>query len=217
MKKYLIVLSLVFLAVGCIKTETKTSENFDTTQSPRDPDQTPNDIGQTSPIKSKIFSSSRLKISFTYPTEEGWNDQTMKYSVKENGSKVYVYFSDYDTNPDLTYKSGQYVEVFSKDASLTLEQEVSNKFLSSFPNCEVNITVSRTITKISIRPKIIDSNQDFYDHVDWCPKDRAAVGGVAYFWFDSKFPDRYAFFSIGQYGIPIGGSSKWEDTFTFTK
>ena len=38
---------------------------------------------------------------------------------------------------------------------------------------------------------------------------------IAYFLADTAHPDRFVFFSIGQYGIPAGNGHVWQQTLRF--
>ncbi|MDB5057684.1 MAG: hypothetical protein JWO59_1156, partial [Chloroflexi bacterium] len=40
-------------------------------------------------------------------------------------------------------------------------------------------------------------------------------GGISYFLADSRHPDKYLFFSIGQYPIAAGSGKAWQDTIQF--
>jgi len=48
-----------------------------------------------------------------------------------------------------------------------------------------------------------------------CPQPYAAIGGIAYFLADTAHPDRFLFFSIGQYAIPVGKDRTWQSSIVF--
>jgi len=48
-----------------------------------------------------------------------------------------------------------------------------------------------------------------------CPQPYAAIGGMAYFLADTAHPDRFLFFSIGQYVIPLGTDRTWQSSIVF--
>lgn len=41
------------------------------------------------------------------------------------------------------------------------------------------------------------------------------VGGIGYFQADALLPDKFLFFSIGQYGILAGEDQPWQQTIRF--
>lgn len=48
-----------------------------------------------------------------------------------------------------------------------------------------------------------------------CPEAYRKTNGIRYFMTDRAHSDRFAFFDIGQYVIPGGDGTAWQDTFTF--
>jgi hypothetical protein len=48
-----------------------------------------------------------------------------------------------------------------------------------------------------------------------CPQPYTVIGGIGYFQADAQHPDRFLFFSIGQYGILAGDALPWPATIRF--
>lgn len=188
--------------------------------------QTPNPSDSQS--AAKTFSSDILGISFKYmPDQDG--DGKADTDVKETGDKVYVY---YTATPA---EQGQWVQEFSKDPTATLIDAVKKQFLAnisekdcfavdldqfyqqygaSVPPAEPNF-----VRAIIAFPFPADQTQPFDTNATKCPATYRLSNGLSYFAMDKNHPDKYFFFSIGQYGImaDTGGQKTWQDTFTVTK
>lgn len=165
---------------------------------------------------STVFTSETLGIRFRHAdmiTET--NPQAAVYT-SEVGNKVYVYLLN--TKPE----DGQYVEVLKKDKQDTLEQAITKQFLKGIAStdCYVKTETDKNLpanfTKAVIAyPIPTDSDQPYFTYGEKCPDHYTAKGGIAYFLYDNKFPEKLLFFSIGQYGIDAEKSkpdSSWQDT-----
>jgi len=175
------------------------------TQKPK-PTIIPNPDGNT-------FSSNKMGISFYYANKTP-ADSTGTVKVQESGSIVYVYISS--GKPE----SGQSIERFPKSTTDTLSQAITKKFLTGIPttDCSVNLDPKKpspTVTKATISYPMDDPAQLNVTYGEKCPEHYSESNGMAYFFEDSKYPDRFYYVSIGQYTIPSGNSkpdSKWQDT-----
>lgn len=159
------------------------------------------------------FSSNKIGISFYYANKTP-ADSTGTVKVQESGSIVYVYISS--GKPE----SGQSIERFPKSTTDTLSQAITKKFLTGIPttDCSVNLDPKKpspTVTKATISYPMDDPAQLNVTYGEKCPEHYSESNGMAYFFEDSKYPDRFYYVSIGQYTIPSGNSkpdSKWQDT-----
>lgn len=166
----------------------------------------------------KTFTSADLGVSFNYL--ENQNDE--KFSAKQIGSKVYVYQTKFPVT------QGQYVEVFSKDKNDDLKTAIEKKFLVNRPrtDCFVEIIenpvakqptpANFVLAQISV-PHLPDEGMEQLS-VKWdkCPSPYTATNGIAYFAFDPTHPDKFIFFSIGQYAIEGGPNNLlWQSTLKF--
>lgn len=172
-------------------------------------------VTNTSPVV-KEFTSTVLGIQFSYADK---NDLNQKTSVKEVGDTVYVHSSD--TKPE----DGQYVRVFSKKSTETLEQAIKQQFLTSYNSrdCYVQsgMDVGKTkpdtgITAIIAYP-IVATNDQWLINQAKCPAVYTSTNGISYFWVPSNSSTKFVFFSIGQYIIPGNTSTdSWHTTLTLT-
>lgn len=178
---------------------------------------TTNESTNTSPVYPetvKLFSSTNLGIQFYYNTA-----QPEETAVKQIGDTVYVYPSTY-ADP----KNGQFVQVFTKDASDTLAQAITKRFLSgiSTKDCfitplalgDVNLTSTQSAAIIDWPSSLIDDNNPFGDNSK-CPKAYQKTNGQRYFLTDSQAPTKLLFFSIGQYAITVDNVHTWQSTLRF--
>ena len=170
------------------------------------------------------FTSQKLAISFDYAKETA---MTPPYPIKtiEEGSKVYVYV-DNGTNPH----TGQWVEVFQKEKTQTVADAIKQKFLANYAAKDCSVSMQTTypdkaklptnyeIAEITF-PQPTDANEPWFANADKCPATYTTTNGISYFLMDKNHPDKYVYFSIGQYGIPAGTRNEkelWQDTFRFT-
>jgi len=163
------------------------------------------------------FTSPAAGISFLFATSA--NGGT--YGVKEVGDTIYVY----DTK--FPYTQGQYVKVFPKSPTDTLDQAIQKALLTgiepkdcyvaakqSDPNVKYPATYAfRTLNY----PTDPNSDVPAFAQTNKCPAAYAATNGISYFLGDSAHPKTFLFFSIGQYGIDSAPNSQtmWQDTVEF--
>lgn len=222
----LIVLGFVFaiLEVGNRWSERKYQEqksraNLATSSTPAStPELSPSEYWANSykDNKERTFTSSKLGISFKYLDGD---------IATEIGNKVYI-------NNDNPPEEGQWVEVFSKNPSESLTEAIQSQILSKFPGsrCKVHIGPfsdffglddirdpnftkrNYVFARIEFDPPLEEypSDSDFL-FKSKCPEVYTTFGGMAYFLMDPSHPNKYLFFSIGQYYIPAK-TGPWQQT-----
>lgn len=167
----------------------------------------------------KKYVNPKLGISFLYLVIDGFDNVT-EITTKEIGSKVYVYAKKYN------YNAGQYVEVFDKNPKQTLKEAIETKFLENYSTEKCFASVqqlpasypsSYTKATINITGDISTmSMEERLEKVRQCPQDYIGSGGIAYFLMDNNHPDKFVFFSIGQYSMLSGVDDlTWQDTIEF--
>lgn len=198
MKKTLFVFGMVlFLAAGCNQVALK--------QQPTIKEQN-NNPAPAKPAGVKTFISEKLGMQFDYLASQG-------DPVIEQDDTVYV-----------GGKNGQWVQEFSKNPNDDLKTAISKKFLAGIAekDCWVEQTKTSNILTAQIKYEFTDlEDPRFTDNK--CPADYRMTNGLRYFWMDTNHPDKFFFFSIGQYAIlgepdrPGGGEKTWQDTFKVIK
>ncbi|MCK5459746.1 hypothetical protein KAI52_01385 [Candidatus Parcubacteria bacterium] len=142
-----------------------------------------------------------------------------KFKVEQIENTFYIAHYDYK---DIT--KGQFVKIFTKDSKDSLKQAIEKRFLKKFSKeeCfvnEKNINYLFNYSKNCIVLSAIDypnREEHPFENKNNCPY--AAFNGKSYFLMDINYPDKFAFFSIGQYSIPAaleGVEIFWQDTFKF--
>lgn len=169
------------------------------------------------------YTSTAFGISFQY-APNGGPEFPSAVGVKETGNTVYVYYQD--SEPE----DGQFVRVFSKDASTPLADAIAQQFLKGYSSkdCFVadpssspepgmaNAMPSPWIVKVIGFP-ITDNNTDpWWAIADKCPTRYTTTNGISYFAEDPNFPTKFFYFSIGQYIIPAKDSKGWAETVIVT-
>ena len=182
----------------------------------------------TDSTTAQTFSSDKLGVSFSYmPDQDG--DGQPDTAAKEVNDKIYLY---YTASP---VEQGQWVQVFTKDPSQTLETAIQDKFLKNYSakDCYVQDfnqfftangapaqpQADNIAKAIIVYPLPTDDSQPFWQNASKCPVDYSLSNGQSYFLMDKNHPDKYLFFSIGQYGIVanLEKQQAWQDTFQVTK
>lgn len=149
------------------------------------------------------FENRKLGISFYYNSDQ---------KIRVQGNRVYV--------------GDNFVEVFKKTGSDSLEKAVEKKFLKNIPKdkCWVKKSVvmnglpkSYTKTDAIAYPVNKDPNGPWWDVNHGCPKDYSQINSVRYFLADRSHPNQFAFFEAGQDINPISEETKtdWTTTFRF--
>jgi hypothetical protein len=116
---------------------------------------------------------------------------------------------------------GQSVEIFSKDPSISLSNAIENKFLVGYDKKECFVELLNKEGKKAIISYPTDnrgSDDPWWVNSKNCPHGYSKANGIRYFYYDNNFPEKYAFFDIGQYYIDgaNNGETTWQDTFKFT-
>lgn len=170
---------------------------------------------QATPLQ-KVFTSKELGIEFTYLEKTPLNKvDTVKTKVV--GNKVYVYFKEEN------FEKGQYVEVFNKDPNDNLKTAINKQILKNYSeeNCSTDISKSSSYLDsyeevyVSYAKSLLSDGFVGTNDVDKCPTKYISYQGKAIFVTDKKHPDKFVFFSIGQYGIEAGDGKFWEETIKF--
>jgi len=160
-----------------------------------------------------IFTSGSLDIAFYYAKTMG-SDKNTSIKTMETGSKVYIYESSMQPT------SGQSIERFDKNSTDTLTQAITKRFLTGIPqsSCFVKLDPKKpspTVSKATISYPVDDPADPEKTYGETCPEKYKESNGIAYFFEDSDYPDRFYYVSIGQYSIPAYTSkpnSQWQDT-----
>ncbi|MHB0857557.1 MAG: hypothetical protein ACYC5M_08305 [Anaerolineae bacterium] len=186
---------------------------FSTPTAFAEPTATPGTVATTEVI---TYTSQELGISFRYAPEQ----YEQHIEVLEQGDRIYVYASRGEPS------TGQWVQVFEKSASESLEQAINGLIMPGYPseNCKVITPVvppvkeappSHTFAHIVVPP--VPDEDDAARLARWrtCPQTYTVIGGIGYFQGDTLHPDRFLFFSIGQYMINAEEGVLWQETVRF--
>lgn len=161
------------------------------------------------------YTSPGLGISFRYLSSE-----ELRVYVFGNGDTICV---TYDRN-DETCKRGQSVQVFWKDPREQFPAAIKRVILAGYsesdcflepldrgPDASIpGFAYAEISFPKSDNPSIPDV---FGPNASQCPEQYRKTGTIRYFSMDTKHPDRFFFFNIGQSIIPAG-SEPWDETLT---
>ncbi len=170
--------------------------------------------------QAKKYLDRELGVAFCYP-EKYFKEQV---EVLKEGNRIYV-----------GGKTGQYVQVLSKDPKLDAKAGISQAILTGYPakDCFINDKSDEQYQYITDNfpagyyyippvgyPHIAKEDEPFWAGSEKCPTEYVRTNGIRYFLGDEQHPDKFLFFSIGQYGIPLdqgieSGSKLWQDTIRF--
>ena len=175
-------------------------------------------IADTGVASQKLYTNPKVGISFKFSTLP-FGDDVM--DVKEVGNKIYYYDTKY------VYTQGQYIEVFQKDSTDTLDIAIQKQFLGNISpkdcfvkdagaNIQANFPSSYVLKIIGFP---VDQNSDTpaFAQSNKCPTPYTESNGIAYFLGDTKHPKTFLFLSIGQQSFPVEKNSRtgWQDTIKF--
>lgn len=170
------------------------------------------------------YTSEELGISFYFLGEDTYknakNPIITGQTVQRQGNKVYIYSPGEEDDPTI----GQSVEMFKKDPQKSLSLSVEEEFLSGYNREECftkQIQDDRKLLEkgfeiVEIRYPIDESNTDdpFWINAENCPEGYTTTNGISYFAMHKDYPDRYFYFSIGQYAIfGDAESNAWQKLF----
>ncbi len=168
----------------------------------------------TAVLGQKKYTSPQLGISFLYLS----SSQGSNFGVKEIGNQVYLYDLNYE------YDTGQYLEVFTKQSDQTLKQAIEQTFLEGYTTDKCIATVSPASGEypssyiegnITVPGEFTDM-EEMAEKWQLCPQPYVRTNGISFFLMDGDKPDKFVFFSIGQYAISAGaGDLTWQDTIVF--
>lgn len=166
----------------------------------------------------KKYVNNTYGFSFIFPTTMLQNEPV---DVKEVGNKIYVYNTKYP------YTQGQYIEIFTKTPTDTLDQAIQKQLLVNIPakDCfvapasadkESNFPANFEVRTLKY-PVDEKSDVPAFAQTNKCPEPYATTNGLSYFLGDTKHPKVFLFFSIGQFGIEVSTPKKegWQDTIEF--
>lgn len=154
----------------------------------------------------KRYTAPDLGITFTYLTspEDGGN-----WFIKRTNNRVCITYDETDEE----CAKGQYVEVFTKDPAVSLIDAIEMQFLADIPDDECFVKDyaqpyddpnAVNYAEISF-PEVTDPNDPWFEaNASKCPENYRRTNGIRYFMEDPNVPDKYVYFSIGQFAIPGG-------------
>jgi uncharacterized protein YgiM (DUF1202 family) len=172
------------------------------------------------------FTSTVFGITFSYkPAQLGAQVRT-----RVAADRVYVSYVDNVTDP------GQYVQVFHKTPSDSLQQAIQEQILRGYrlddcrlvllsgsPNEGVTAPRGYVFAKIRLPPPPSTTPDPSADMLatqaaqyQSCPQPYTEFGGQVYFMEDTRHPDRFFFLKIGQYSIFSIGPSVYGDPWQST-
>ena len=171
------------------------------------------DVTCGQPAGVKTYTSQRLGLSFEYLSTQ--------IGVQESGDRVYVYA--------LTMKpsDGQWVQVFRKSPGTSLEDAIRAQVLQGYSPQDCFVVSGRDpvpgqtypptyqFARIDVPHSPDEGPGMLLPRAEKCPQPYTMVNGIAYFLADTAHPDRFLFFSIGQYPIPAGNGRVWQQTIRF--
>ena len=144
--------------------------------------------------------------------------------MKENGNKVYVYPPSFKS-----YTEGQWVEVFPKGKDESLADAIKRVILptnsptdclvtSNPPNLQSKYPQNYKTAVIGVPSDPNDDLSTLGPKWEKCHEPYVTENGISYFLEDTNHPDRFVYFSIGQYPISSGRPNQvWQDTISFTQ
>ncbi|MCL4417812.1 MAG: hypothetical protein M1450_03650 [Patescibacteria group bacterium] len=185
----------------------------------------------TSVLKPPIaYTSQKLGIRFSYRYKPYGEDKKFGFLIKEVDNKIYVYGEDED------YTKGQSVEVFGKERDETLVEAISKQILKNYSskNCLIRY-VDKNEDSLNFSPaKYYPNNYRvaiiYYtdlisakptaENLNKCPQLYTFQGTTVFFLSDVNHPEKFLFFQIGNYYIPIedqkaGRVRAWQDSIEF--
>lgn len=132
---------------------------------------------------------------------------------KIDGNRIYFYIDRPMSVSD--YKSGQYLEKFSKEINTTLQEAIENDFLQNINNdqCFVEIIEDNNEYQKAIinYPDNPCPNGEPFFACNNCPENYSKTNGISYFMYYKDHPETYFYFSIGQYSLIMENSETSSD------
>jgi hypothetical protein len=185
----------------------------------------PDNVNPNSPSKTGTlfrFTSPTLKVTFTLFVESELYELTIP---PRTDTRIHV--GGPSSISDLS--EGQWVEFFEKNPNETLSEAISKQFLQGYDPAKCYVSDSMYAEFLSgmmatdyeiqsINFPIDQTNGGpWWEQAGNCPPTYTTTNGVSFFYMDLAYPDRYAYFKIGQYSI-LGNADNesWFNTFEFT-
>lgn len=198
----------------------------------------------------KVIDSNLDDFKFKTFEPEKVNPATIRfvsdmYSIAFNYSPTYNSYSETEVQEagDRISVDSQWVQVFQKSPTANLLETIQKTFLKGISPQECFVATitspknAGTGTFISENSSAKKQNTIQYAVISfptntnpdgpWWSENcgpYATTNGKAYFYYDTRYPDRYYYFSIGQYFISSGIVDEetgemlhWEETFTILK
>lgn len=164
------------------------------------------------------YTSPALGVSFSYLPDQ--NGQTV--GVLEQGDRIYVYPANMEP------AAGQWVQVFPKQPEESLADAIRRVIMPGHPEADCQVTAMAELpgasgmqpasfeyAAITVRRAAGEDEAAVLPRWQTCPQPYTVVGGIGYFQADAAHPDRFVFFSIGQYAILAGPDLPWQETIRF--
>lgn len=213
--KKLLILTLVLFALSLsacsLNKNNKDEEKLDQTNQP-------NIVADSLKVNENIYSE-KLGIKVSY-----YSNPENKTGSKIEGNRIYFYMNGPANISD--YKSGQYLEEFTKEINSSLQSAIETKFLQ---NIKKDKCFVRIIEDTAEYQKAIidypdtpcpDGGPAFVCNT--CPAGYSRTNGISYFIYYKNQPQVFFYFSIGQYSLMMGSSKassslEWFNNIEFIK
>ncbi len=173
---------------------------------------------------SKIFTSERLGISFDYSSDKRESENN-EVAVFEQNNRVYIYLPYLNESFDPEDTTEQFVEVFYKEPSESMEEAIKKTVLKDYPfsgctleKIELDSATAKesleyyNISYPSISNEVADLDEMLAD-AEKCNPQYSTTNAIRYFVYDPNFPERFFFFNLGQDPIMIDDGRMWANTF----
>lgn len=164
------------------------------------------------------YTSTALGVSFSYLPDQ--NGQMI--GVLEQGDRIYVYPANMEP------AAGQWVQVFPRQPDESLADAIRRVIMPGHPEADCLVTAMAELpgasgmqpasfdyAAITVRRAAGEDEAVVLPRWRTCPQPYTVVGGIGYFQADAAHPDRFVFFSIGQYAILAGPDLPWQETIRF--
>jgi len=173
--------------------------------------------GSTLKVNSSVISE-KLGIKVSY-----YSNPENTTGSRVDGNRIYFYMNGPANISD--YKSGQYLEGFDKGIETSLSSAIENKFLQNIKRdkCFVVITEDTAAYQKAIinYPDTLCPNGSPAFTCNTCPPNYSKTNGISYFIYYKNQPDKFFYFSIGQYsllgGLEAARGLEWFDNLEFVK
>lgn len=163
------------------------------------------------------ISSEQLGIKVSY-----YSNPENQTGAKIEGNRIYFYMNGPINSSD--YKSGQYLETFTKETDVSFQGAIENDFLQNVNSDECFVEIiedspeyQKAIINYPDTP-CADGSPSFTCSV--CPAGYSKTNGVSYFMYYKNNPNSYFYLSIGQYSLllsntPATRGLEWFDNIEF--